>query len=339
MVRIFGGGDSAPLSYTLYYCIFLYFANGGSECVVVSAGGLEGERYADDLIKGLWALKADSSAAIVAVPEAVMLPKVGDCLAVQREMLRFCGESNYMRFAILDVYGGDEEMDTSVKEFRAGIGNSYLDCGAAYFPWVKLPLYRINSELILPASPLVAAIYGRVDNSRGVWKAPANESARNVTGCSFKLSQPQVLNLTSPSDGGVNINSIILSPGKGVLLWGARTLIPDAVPTRYINVKRTLGFLKSTISSSLNCFLYEPNTPSTWKNIEKTIGAYLEGFRLRGGVYGHSYAECFRVSAWSPAAATATASTVAAAPASPADQTILVKVEVALVKPGEFIEL
>ncbi|PKP41074.1 MAG: hypothetical protein CVT93_09585 [Bacteroidetes bacterium HGW-Bacteroidetes-10] len=331
--RIFGGGDSAPLSYTLYYCIFLYFVNGGSECMVVSAGGLEGERCADDLIKGLWALKADISAAIVAVPEAVMLPDVAGCLAVQREMLRFCGESDYMRFAILDLYGGDEEMDASVKEFRAGIGNSYLDCGAAYFPWVKLPLYRLNSELILPASPLVAAVYGIVDNSRGVWKAPANESARYVTGCSIKLTQAQVMKLTSPSDGGVNINAIILAPGVGITLWGARTLIPEAVPARFINVKRTLSFLKSSISSSLNCFLCEPNSPETWRSIEKTVSSYLEGFRLRGGFFGTSSAECFRVSAGSAADSGIDSHEW------PADQTILVKVEVAMIKPGEFIEL
>lgn len=349
-IRIFGGGDSAPLSYTLFYCMYLYFANGGNECIVVSAGRLDRERCAEELIKGLWALKDDNYAAIVAVPEAVLLPKVGDCLSVQREMLRFCGESDYMRFAILDVYGADVEMEASVKEFRDGIGDSYLDCGAAYFPWVKLPLYRINSEVILPASPLVAGVYTIVDNTRGVWKAPTNESARYVTGCSIKLTQAQAMELTSPSDGGVNINAIIIVPGVGVALWGARTLIPEAVPTRFINVKRTLNFLKRSISSSLNCFLCEPNSPETWRSIENTIVTYLEGFRSRGGFFGTSSAECFRVSAGSPAEMSVkqtnySGDTVSRADDGsdshdwPADRTILVKVEVAMLKPGEFIEL
>ncbi|MCB1909159.1 MAG: phage tail sheath family protein [Rhodocyclaceae bacterium] len=126
--------------YLLHACMRQFFLNGGGRCCVVSVG-----HYRDDdgiridkaaLARGLTALEQQPDATLVVVPEAVLLPSAEDCFALQQAVLEHCGTTMKNRFAILDVREGYRQAAHCIEPFRAGIGNSDLGFGAAYYPWL-----------------------------------------------------------------------------------------------------------------------------------------------------------------------------------------------------------
>ena len=90
---------------------------------------------------------------------------------------------------------------------------------------------RLN---LLPPSGAMAGIYTMVDNSRGVWKAPANVSMNSVVSPAVNVSHEEQEEL-NVNPQGKSINAIRSFIGEGVLVWGARTLDGNSLDWRYIN--------------------------------------------------------------------------------------------------------
>ncbi len=137
----------------LYHSVLLFYENGGGRCWVVSVGDYGRAPEADELSAGIAALKKEEEPTIVVVPDAVLL-EVDACVSVQRDALRHCGAETKSRVAILDIHRGYRALDdTNVGEagnavdvFRGKIGDSYLDFGAAYYPWIETTIVK-ESEL------------------------------------------------------------------------------------------------------------------------------------------------------------------------------------------------
>src|SRR5439155_25588240 len=113
----------------------------------------------------------------------------------------------------------------------------------------------------LPPSGYVAGVYARVDNQRGVWKAPANEVVRNITGLQsyFTTGEQDLLN-----PRGVNV--IRRFEGRGLRVWGARTLSSDP-EFRYVNVRRFLIYLEASLDRGTQWVVFEANAPETWSRV------------------------------------------------------------------------
>jgi phage tail sheath protein FI len=93
---------------------------------------------------------------------------------------------------------------------------------SALSPTFNTLMGEIRNRLnLLPPSAAMAGVYTMVDNSRGVWKAPANVSINGVTAPAVNLSaaDQEDLNVTTQ---GKSINAIRSFIGEGVLVWGAR---------------------------------------------------------------------------------------------------------------------
>lgn len=125
--------------YTLYYNMLLFFANGGSNCYVVSVGSYESKDTLDDkkVETGLTALEKIQEVTMIIVPEAV--ENTSCCANIQQLMLKHCGEMAN-RFTILDTspkYPANEPLKTRMETFQGSIGGSYMSYGAAYFPWLN----------------------------------------------------------------------------------------------------------------------------------------------------------------------------------------------------------
>jgi phage tail sheath protein FI len=159
---------------------------------------------------------------------------------------------------------------------------------AAYYqPWVTVVVDGQSRNL--PPSGYLAGIYARVDNARGVWKAPANESVQNVVALktNFTTGEQDLLNPRG-------INLIRRFDIGGIRVWGARTLSSDA-DVKYINVRRTLIFLEASIDRGTQWVVFEPNSPETWDRLTESVSAFLLTQWRTGALFGNSPDEAFFV--------------------------------------------
>ena len=138
---------------------------------------------------------------------------------------------------------------------------------------VKQELQKITIKL--PAAPAVAGVYARVDSNRGVWKAPANESLSYVTAASVKISHQDQMNMNVDATSGKSVNAIRYFTGKGVLIWGSRTLAGNDNEWRYVPVRRFFNFAEESIKKGTEWVVFEPNDANTWARVKAMIENFL----------------------------------------------------------------
>nr|DAT19726.1 MAG TPA: tail sheath protein [Caudoviricetes sp.] len=131
----------------------------------------------------------------------------------------------------------------------------------------------------------MAGIYAMVDNTRGVWKAPANVSLNYVNSPTETISDLEQEDLNMPMNGKA-INAIRTFPGEGIKVWGARTLDGNSQDWRYINVRRTMLFIEESVKNAAKAYVFEPNVSNTWLNMKSMIGSFLNGVWKQGGLAG-----------------------------------------------------
>lgn len=148
---------------------------------------------------------------------------------------------------------------------------------------------------IMPVSAAMAGIYTAVDNSRGVWKAPANVGMANVVGPTIAVSNHQQEDLNVPSDGKA-VNAIRTFVGQGTLVWGARTLLGNSSDWRYISVRRTMIFLEQSIKVATRAYVFAPNTANTWNTVKSRVENFLNNQWKAGALVGSSAEKAFQVS-------------------------------------------
>jgi len=193
-----------------------------------------------------------------------------------------------------------------------------------------LVLGKLRDKLnLLPPSAAMAGIYTMVDNNRGVWKAPANVSLNNVTAPTVNLTndEQEDLNVTT---SGKSINAVRTFVGEGTLVWGARTLDGNSLDWRYVNVRRTMIMLEESVKLAAKAYVFEPNTANTWVTVKGMIGNFLNGIWKRGGLAGSTPEDAFGV--FVGLGETMTAEDIL-------EGILRVTVQVALVRPAEFIEI
>jgi hypothetical protein len=164
------------------------------------------------------------------------------------------------------------------------------DFAAFYFPWLQVFDPVSNGPVYTPPSGHVAGIYARVDNSRGVHKAPANEPVIGALDVKYPISKAQQDGLNPQ---GVNC---IRNLNGNFTVWGARTLGGDAnADLKYINVRRTLLFLRKSIEDGTQWVVFEANEPGLWQKITRNITAFLTNVWRSGALFGTTVQEAFYV--------------------------------------------
>ena len=196
-------------------------------------------------------------------------------------------------------------------------------------------IYRIILDVMhkqinrLPPSAAMAGLYTMVDNSRGVWKAPANVSVNSVISPALTISNHEIEGLNNPNSGK-SVNAIRSFVGEGTLVWGARTLDGHSPEWRYINVRRTMIMLEQSIKLAVKAYVFETNNAATWVTIKGMIGNYLTNIWKRGGLAGATPKEAYSVRIGQ--GETMTAHDIA-------EGILRVSVLVAITRPAEFMEI
>ena len=162
--------------------------------------------------------------------------------------------------------------------------------GALYYPWISVANPLGNGESMdIPPSGYMAGIYARSDTERGVHKAPANEVVRGVLALEKQItkSEQDILN-------PIGVNCIRSFPGRGIRVWGARTLSSDA-SWRYINVRRLFNFVEKSIEQGTQWIVFEPNDMDLWARIRRDIRAFMTTVWRSGALFGATPAQAFYV--------------------------------------------
>ena len=146
----------------------------------------------------------------------------------------------------------------------------------------------------IPASATMAGIYAMVDDTRGVWKAPANVSVNAITGPAVKIDNREQEDLNVHTTGK-SINAIRSFTGKGTLVWGARTLAGNDNEWRFIPVRRFFIMVEESCKKATEPFVFEPNDANTWTRVKVMIENFLTLQWRAGALQGAKPEQAFFV--------------------------------------------
>jgi phage tail sheath protein FI len=172
--------------------------------------------------------------------------------------------------------------------------------GAVYFPWIRVADTRTQDTLLVPASGHVAGIYARSDIERAVHKAPANELVRGIVEQDpAPALEPLEYRVTSAEGEilnarGVNVIRDFRAEGRGIRVWGARTMSSDPL-LKYVNVRRLLLFVEESIDAGTQWAVFEPNDEPLWSRIRQAIANFLTTVWRSGALQGAKADEAFFV--------------------------------------------
>ncbi len=182
-----------------------------------------------------------------------------------------------MKYCIAVLDSGNDQSISQVRAMRAQLDSKHA---ALYYPWVRILDPVTQRETHMPPSGFVAGIYARNDINRAVYKAPANEVVNLALGFERFLnkSQQEVLN----PEG---INCFRYFEGRGMRLWGARTISSDS-EWKYVNLRRYFAYLERSIDKGTQWAVFEPNGEQLWANVRRTIEDFLLNEWQNGALLG-----------------------------------------------------
>jgi|TARA_B110000259_G_scaffold34897_1_gene38951 phage tail sheath protein FI len=205
------------------------------------------------------------------------------------------------------------------------INNALINVSPDYKLMVKAALNEVNT---LPASSGMAGVMATIDNTEGVWKAPANTSMVGVAKIPFELTDEEQNYLNVDAVSGKSINALRLFNGVGVMIWGARTLDGNSNDWKYLWVRRTMTFIEQSLKVATKSYIFEPNEANTWRSVKSMLESFLTSIWKEGALQGSKAADAFEVSIG--LGSTMTADDIL-------NGIIRVSVKVAVTHPAEFI--
>ena len=319
-----GYSISSPfgLTYYMYHCIQLYFANGGGACRVVSVGSHTDAINIDQLLAGLDALETEDVDLLLPA-DAAQLP-AGQYYRFCQAMLTQCNKAGD-RFAIIDL----QDMD-NISDFRNGVGNNYLNYAAVYSPYLASTLrYRYEDNFVnisidgasavtldsltvdayirgvrglldkqavtLPPSGAVAGVYARADHERGVWRSVSDIRLEAVSRPKIKYSNLDQAPMNVDVDTGKSINAIRAFRDKGIVLWGARTLDGNNDKWRYIATRRLFIKIERDLRQITAAAVGTANMSRTRAMLKTVVASYLDELWRDGALTGTKASEAYFV--------------------------------------------
>ncbi len=254
---------------------------------------VEAADYVGDVASrtGFGALEAIDEVTMLAVPDLTAAWEQGHIngegfQAVQLAMISHC-ELMGDRMAILDPPPGMNAQQ--IKEWRVDKAGYDSKFAALYWPRIKVLDPLSGQNIFIPPSGHLAGLWSRTDNDRGVHKAPANDTLRGAISLELNITKNEQ-DLLNPE----GINCIRAFPGRGIRVWGARTLSSDPA-WKYINVRRLFNYLEKSIQVNTDWVVFEPNDHALWGKIRRTIAGFLVMEWRKGALFGNSPEEAFYV--------------------------------------------
>jgi Bacteriophage tail sheath protein len=285
-------GDAGVVTSYLAGAVEGFFGNGGLRCFVVL---LDNALPAEEAVRrGLAGLDGNDEVDLICTPDVVRRPTATAALPLtadeadtmkllQRLVLEHC-DGRADRFTILDSLpraGIDDVLDQ-----RGSVRGTN---GALYYPWIRTRSGGDDALAFMPPCGHVAGVFARTDAAVGAHKAPANAVLEGVLDLSVAVEGRDQERLNP-----YGVNCIRAFPGRGIRVWGARTL--SAQPAwAYVNVRRIFLTAARWIDRALAHVVFEPADAALWDYVEREVGAYFIGLYRRGALRGATPDEAFYV--------------------------------------------
>ena len=169
---------------------------------------------------------------------------------------------------------------------------------AYYYPWALASNVDGTNVVVSPAG-VALRTYAFNDEVAELWFAPAGTRRGLVQGVtslgyvSGTLGGPTSLVETFVNQGQrddlyryfVNINPIVFFPGRGILVWGQKTVAANASAMDRVNVSRLIKFIKRQLRKNTLSFVFEPNDQLTRDNLKAAVDAFLSDIVVKRGLY------------------------------------------------------
>ncbi len=254
----------------------LKFLEGGSDGAKIESFDYKGKAGANPGERtGLSAFTEVDEISMVCIPDENNFTGLTD------EIVKHC-ELMKDRFAVLQA----RQNAGLVSKLMPPLDSKYA---AFYYPWIKVMDPLTNSPKLIPPGGHVVGVYARSDTERGVHKAPANEIARGAVGLQFILTRGEQ-DILNPR----GVNCIRAFRGRGIRVWGARTISSDPV-WKYVNVRRLFLYIEESIEEGTQWVVFEPNNQGLWARVKQTITDFLTRVWKDGALMGTSPDEAFFV--------------------------------------------
>lgn len=316
LVRLSDQATSATRVLPLLPGVPRFLADGDDDVDGVGDAAYVGTSADDpDRRTGIQALENESTLSIVGVPGQTSL-------TVQQALVAHCEKMRY-RFAVLDV-----PMKSKLEDARAHRQNFDTTRAAIYYPELLIsdPFGAPGDRRIIPASGHVMGVYARTDLTRGVHKAPANEVIAGALALRTALTKGEQ-DIANP----LNLNCLrdFRSENRGLRVYGARVATSDP-EWKYVNVRRLLLFIESSLDTGLQWAVFEPNDKPLWDAVKQSVTGFLNTVWRSGALEGSKQEEAFFVNIGYDVTMTQTDID---------NGMLVVEVGVAPVKPAEFVIL
>lgn len=226
--------------------------------------------------RGLLSFEDIGDISILYIPNMLGISGLHEALIAQCEKLRY-------RFAIIDAPKGTQNPSIITK---CGMSTKYA---ALYCPWIKIIDPLSSSEILVPPGGHIAGIYARSDMEKGVHKAPANLVVLGAEGLEYVFGKS-----VQDAIDSIGVNCIREFLGRGIRVWGAKTLSSDTL-WKYVNVRRLFIFLEKSIENGTQWVVFEPNNEKLWAKVKQTISNFLATVWESGALMGATPKEAFFV--------------------------------------------
>jgi len=264
-----------------------FFENGGQQLhlfgvCVASYDDLSVEATLHGVLASLMQrLRVEEDIAILISPDAAYMSCSIDerggvsCSAeiLWDSLLIHCAEMGNRFFIIDSPRGLHGDPLIGLAQRYAKRSQSTRSFGAIYYPWVR------RREELYPPSGAIAGVYARTERSHtpfGVVWPPANVPVRGVSSLEVDLDWRETGVLSD-----AHINPLIIQSGRGVVIWGARTLSYD--PTwEHINSRRVVSMVSEQLRRDNEWAVFETNDPKIWAVLERNAKVRLEEFWRAG---------------------------------------------------------
>ncbi|MFI5116733.1 MAG: phage tail sheath family protein [Terriglobales bacterium] len=252
----------------LGYAVRGFFENGGAQCYVMR---IEATAEPAESLQGLESLDVS----IVCSPDANSVSGMAAALVAHCEKMRY-------RFAVLDAPQTPAPTDGPPDALRS----SYA---AYYYPWILVAESAEHGQIAVPPGGAVAGIYARTDREQGAWHAPAGKPILDIAGLDQSVTEKQGEALNS-----VGVNTLRNFPGRGTLVWGARTTSQDP-DWKYVNIRRYFIYLEHSIDNGTQWAVFEPNGEQLWGAVRRSVSDFLFNEWKSGALQGSRQTDAFFV--------------------------------------------
>ena len=226
-------------------------------------------------------------------PTAEAAPlSAADSVRLQLLMIDQCERLRY-RVALIDPPDKKQILAMQSWPIEQGLITRSSRFAALYYPWLKVPdsLQLEGLSRRIPPSGHVAGAYAQTDLTYGVQRPPANVQLQFVDDVAQTISDLQQAGLNYN-----NVNAIRTFPGRGMRVWGARSLArPEDSDWRFIHVRRLMSAIEETAQRSSRWAVFQNNNDALRHSLKHSLTVLLEGIWAKGGLKGATPENAFYV--------------------------------------------